>query len=237
MIIRSTGHGAILRLVGKGIRDAKTDNVGDLRLRVAIDIPKGEFSEEKSIIWRRFAGLTAVVEPVDPPAREAPESETPPVQPSMPSRPATSVPIPRRTSPVSVTGFVVRGLDDAEYQQYNAAIEAFESWEAALPAEGGGKAPSGNVAKLREDFQRVADFNRMLLDGHAPTIVIQLLETFRYVGVIEQLTVIGNYAILAYEAAAGVCIQDAGRHGLYNKRIQFIARRPVEERWQPPLRW
>lgn len=57
---------------------------------------------------------------------------------------------------------------------------------------------------LEAQLQETRRQNRAVKAGRVPTIVIDILESFRSAGLSEYFTVVGTHALYAYEAAAGV---------------------------------
>ncbi|MFC4518466.1 GSU2403 family nucleotidyltransferase fold protein [Cupriavidus pinatubonensis] len=239
----NTGSGKSLRFAGNGLRDAKTGRTGDAIAKVVLTLPKGPFTEEQLDHLRRFAGREPVIVPRPAaPAKQATTQEHA-------ARPA---PTAERTGEAAhdfasakkdqeqatssyerrkfqCGGFEVRPLERLELDQHGTARKRFAEWEAALRAEELGESRPGRAAAKRQELARTATEISAYAPGNAPLILVQLLEAFRRAGFAEKISVIGNYAILVYASAAGYRIEDGVRLGLYNKRIQFIAAKPIDE--------
>ncbi|QBY56437.1 GSU2403 family nucleotidyltransferase fold protein [Cupriavidus oxalaticus] len=231
----NTGNGKSLRFAGKGLRDAKTGQVGDAIAKVLLTLPKGPFAEEQLDHLRRFAGREPAIKPRPAaPAKQAATQERPAEPDRSPERtreaahdfarakkapePATSAYGP---SKFQCGGFEVRHLESLELEQQGVARQRFAEWEAACRAAASRETRPGSVAA-----KRLASVSA---PGNAPQMLVQLLEAFRGAGFAETISVIGNYAILAYASAAGCSIEDAVRLGLYNKRVQFVTAKPIAE--------
>jgi molecular chaperone DnaJ len=237
----NTGSGKSLRFAGKGLRDAKTGRTGDAIAKVVLTLPKGPFTEEQLDHLRRFAGREPVI---------APRPAAPAKQAATQERPAEPGPSPGRTGEAAQEfasakeahaqatsseerrkfqcgGFEVRPLERLELKQHNVARQRFAEWEAAWRAEELGETRPGRAAAKRLEITRTETEISAYAPGNAPQFLVQLLEAFRSAGFAEKLSVIGNYAILAYASAAEYSIEDAVRLGLYNKRVQFITAKPI----------
>lgn len=238
-----TGSGKSLRFAGKGLRDAKSGRTGDAIAKVVLTLPKGPFAEEQLDHLRRFAGREPVIKPRPAaPAKKAATQE----------RQARPAPSPERTreaahdfasakkAPEPATcssgrrkfqcgGFEVRHLERLELDQQGVARQRFAEWEAAVRAEELGETRPGRAAAKRLELTRTEAEISAYAPGNAPQILVQLLEAFRRAGFAETISVIGNYAMLAYASAAGCRIEDAVRLGLYNKRVQFVTAKPIAE--------
>ncbi len=234
-----TGAGKSLKLSGLGLRDAQAGKVGDLFIRVIIDIPKGKIAEDRLVHLRRFAGLET--EPAPAPAaaqkparRQTTRHENPgaadsPATPKQSAKAAEEAKRPRPAFAPNVAGYHLRRLAEPEYDSYLAASQVFADYEASVSDWRHQIQSPQKAVEIRTKVKREEDANRLLIDGRAPVILIELLDAFRHENFADKLAVIGNYAFLAYSAAAGVVIEDAGRSGLFGKRIQFIARKPIGE--------
>lgn len=74
------------------------------------------------------------------------------------------------------------------------------------------------IARKTETEQRLADLstelvrqqrmNRALHVGHAPKLLVEILSRITKVGLADYFTVVGTHSLYAYEAAAGVRLQD-----------------------------
>ncbi|SPS02750.1 DnaJ C-terminal domain-containing protein [Cupriavidus taiwanensis] len=242
----STGSGKSLRFAGKGLRDAKAGRTGDAIAKVVLTLPKGPFTEEQLDHLRRFAGREPVIAPRPAaPAKKAATQE----------RPADPGPSPERTGKAAQDvasakeayaqatscyerrnfqcgGFEVRPLERLELNQHCVARQRFAEWEDARRAEELGETCPGHAAK-RLELTRTETEISAYAPGNVPQFLVQLLEASRSAGFAEKLSVIGNYAILAYASAAGYSIEDAVRLGLYNKRVQFITAKPIGDGGHP----
>nr|WP_181184524.1 GSU2403 family nucleotidyltransferase fold protein [Cupriavidus pinatubonensis] len=239
----NTGSGKSLRFAGKGLRDAKTGRTGDAIAKVVLTLPKGPFAEEQLDHLRRFAGREPVIKPRPAAAAKKAVTQERTAEPARSperAREAAHDFASAKKAHESATasfgrhkfqcgGFEVRPLERLELEQQGAARQRFAEWEAALRAEALGAARPGRAAAKRLELARTETEISAYAPGNAPQLLVQLLEAFRRAGFAETISVIGNYAILAYASAAGCRIEDAVRLGLYNKRVQFVTAKPIAE--------
>lgn len=83
---------------------------------------------------------------------------------------------------------------------------------------------------LTKTLERHKRMNRALHVGRAPRIVVEILNRLAKSGLSEYFTVVGTHALYAYEAAAGVHIQDADAFATQDidllldtrKRLSFV---------------
>ncbi|KDP85627.1 hypothetical protein CF70_013095 [Cupriavidus sp. SK-3] len=239
----NTGSGKSLRFAGKGLRDAKSGRTGDAIAKVVLTLPKGPFADERLDHLRRFAGREPVIKPRPAaPAKKAATRERPARPAPSPERPreaahdfasAKKAPEPATSSSgrrkFQCGGFEVRHLERLELDQQGVARQRFAEWEAAVRAEELGETRPGRAAAKRRELTRTEADISAYAPGNAPQILVQLLEAFRRAAFAETISVIGNYAMLAYASAAGCRIEDAVRLGLYNKRVQFVTAKPIAE--------
>ncbi|MBF6992332.1 GSU2403 family nucleotidyltransferase fold protein [Cupriavidus sp. IK-TO18] len=238
----NTGSGKSLRIAGKGLRDAKTGRRGDAIAKVVLTLPKGPFAEAQLDHLRRFAGREPVIKARPEPAKKEPTQERP-------ARPAPAPEPPREANHDGASankapeqanssserrkfqcgGFEVRPLERLELDQQGVARQRFAEWEAAVRAEESRETRPGCAAAKRRELTRTETEISAYAPGNTPLILVQLLEAFRRAGFAETISVIGNYAILAYASAAGCRIEDAVRLGLYNKRVQFVTAKLIAE--------
>lgn len=64
------------------------------------------------------------------------------------------------------------------------------------------------LADLSTELIRQQRMNRALHVGHAPKLLVEILDRIAKAGLAEYFTVVGTHALYAYEAAAGVRFQD-----------------------------
>lgn len=67
----------------------------------------------------------------------------------------------------------------------------------------------GRVKELKTALVRQQRMNRALFVGRVPAIVVDILNTLQRAAVAEHFTVVGTHALYAYEAAAGVRVENA----------------------------
>ncbi|QLG89596.1 hypothetical protein HQ393_15815 [Chitinibacter bivalviorum] len=89
---------------------------------------------------------------------------------------------------------------------------------------------SDRVSSLKETVLKHQRLNRALYVGHTPQIVIDLLNMLAEQGLMGFFTIVGTFALYAYETAAGVRIDNAGALATQDvdllwhngKRLQFF---------------
>ena len=65
------------------------------------------------------------------------------------------------------------------------------------------------LADISEELRRQQRMNRALYVGHAPNLLISILDRLFMSGLSEHFTVIGTHALYAYEAAMGIRFRDS----------------------------
>lgn len=65
------------------------------------------------------------------------------------------------------------------------------------------------LADFSAEMERQQRMNRALYVGHAPALLVKLLDTLYRAGLSEHFTVVGTHALYAYESAGGIRFRDA----------------------------